>query len=466
MIPRRVDLNQNQLFLDDRWIEETQRLSRLWHRAEIYPEPVVRPDEAWEGSSLLMTGTVIKVGETLKMYYLSRGTSTVPGCFCVAESEDGLHWRKPRLGLIEADGSKENNIVFTTPFKCPSICYEPEDSDAPFKLFYHGPSSKVDPGLYVAVSKDGYRFERLPGPVAQTGEREHVMTDKVDGNYVVLSKPNTPYEVTGGRVVAITMSDDLHNFSDLQIVMKQDMLDGFNTEIYGMVAFPYGDRFIGLIERYHGIPDVIDTCIAWSDDLIKWERPTQRDAFIGPEHPWNKRWTSPASSPPVKKGNQLWFYFGGHSGAHGHSKPNAAPNYSVIGLATITVDRFASISSGFRAGKLVTKPILWPGGDFALNASTSSVVEGDPRLKNGEIRVEVHDADGHPIDGFSGRDSLFFNDNVPMRGMTDSAILRWPGDRSLNDLAGRTIRLVFLMRDAHLYSFRSEGRELTTLGST
>ena len=117
MIPRRVDLNQNQLFLDDRWIEETQRLSRLWHRAEIYPEPVVRPDEAWEGSSLLMTGTVIKVGETLKMYYLSRGTSTVPGCFCVAESEDGLHWRKPRLGLIEADGSKENNIVFTTPFK-------------------------------------------------------------------------------------------------------------------------------------------------------------------------------------------------------------------------------------------------------------------------------------------------------------------------------------------------------------
>ena len=98
MIPRRVDLNQNQLFLDDRWIEETQRLSRLWHRAEIYPEPVVRPDEAWEGSSLLMTGTVIKVGETLKMYYLSRGTSTVPGCFCVAESEDGLHWRKPRLG--------------------------------------------------------------------------------------------------------------------------------------------------------------------------------------------------------------------------------------------------------------------------------------------------------------------------------------------------------------------------------
>jgi hypothetical protein len=28
---------------------------------------------------------------------------------CYAVSEDGLHWEKPNLGLVEYNGSKENN---------------------------------------------------------------------------------------------------------------------------------------------------------------------------------------------------------------------------------------------------------------------------------------------------------------------------------------------------------------------
>ena len=456
MIPRKVDLTQNQLFLDDRWIEDTQRLSRLWHRAEVYPEPVVRPDKPWEGANLLMSGTVFKVGETWRMYYLTRGTATAPPAFCVAESDDGLHWQKPSLGLVEADGSRDNNIVFTEAFKCPSVCYEPDDTEAPYKLFYHGPSSKVPPGLYVAVSKDGLGWERLPGPIANTGERTNAVLGRIDGKYVVLSKAKEPDQY-GGRCVVITMGGELRDFPEPQLIMKQDLLDGFNTEIYGIVAFPYADRYIGLLERYHGIPDLIDICLAWSDDLVSWERPPQREAFIGPEYPWNKRWSSPASSPPIRNGNQLWFYFGGQSGAHGHSKPNAAPGYSAIGLATITVDRFASLSSGFRAGKLVTKPMVWPGGDLAINASTSAALDGDPRLKDGEMRVEVQNAEGRSIAGFSGDESTLFKDNMPMRGFTDSAVLRWPGDRSMDELAGSSIRLVFHMRDCHLYSFRSTG---------
>ena len=39
------------------------------------------------------------------------------------------------------------------------------------------------------------------------------------------------------------------------------------------------------------------------------------------------------------------------------------------------------------------------------------------------------------------------------------AVIRWPGDGSMNALAGRDVRLAFFMRDAHLYSFRSSGVE-------
>ena len=34
---RPPDLTKSQLFLDDHWIDEQHKLTRLWHAADIYP---------------------------------------------------------------------------------------------------------------------------------------------------------------------------------------------------------------------------------------------------------------------------------------------------------------------------------------------------------------------------------------------------------------------------------------------
>ena len=135
----------------------------------------------------------------------------------------------------------------------------------------------------------------------------------------------------------------------------------------------------------------------------------------------------------------------------------AAPSNSAIGLAAITVDGFASITADFREGRLVTKPMLWPGGDLLLNASTTRPLNGHPLDGGGEMFVEVWDEAGKPADGLSGSQRAQCEGNVPTRKDVSPAALRWPGDRSLNELAGRTTRLVFCLRDSHLYSFRSSG---------
>ena len=36
---------------------------------------------------------------------------SAPSAMCYAESDDGIHWRKPSLGIVEFEGSKDNNIV-------------------------------------------------------------------------------------------------------------------------------------------------------------------------------------------------------------------------------------------------------------------------------------------------------------------------------------------------------------------
>ena len=37
----------------------------------------------------------------------------VSSFFCYAESDDGVHWRRPELGLVEFQGSKKNNILWS-----------------------------------------------------------------------------------------------------------------------------------------------------------------------------------------------------------------------------------------------------------------------------------------------------------------------------------------------------------------
>ena len=47
------DLTKSQLFLDDTWVADQRRLQRRWYPAEVYPEPLLRPNMPWEGTDLI-----------------------------------------------------------------------------------------------------------------------------------------------------------------------------------------------------------------------------------------------------------------------------------------------------------------------------------------------------------------------------------------------------------------------------
>ena len=453
---RSADLTKSQLFLDDTWIEDTQRLTRLWHKARMFPEPVLRPEKPWEGRQVIMFGTVFKLGETWRMYYATYNPPEQQ-MVCLAESDDGIHWRRPIVGDVEYRGSKDNNIVYCHPTKIdsPSVCYDPDDAEAPFKMLFHASATGDKPrGHYGAVSQDGVHWNSLPDAlISPTGDRTNIMFSKVDGKYVILTRHYNMMADYRARCIFRSESEEFGNFSEPEVILRPDLLDTPNTEYYGMAAFPYADMYLGMVERLHGIPDVIDVTVAWSYDLKEWHQPVKREAFIAPDYPWNQGWSGCSSAPPIRMGNQLWFYFGGRSGAHHLGAPHS---YGAIGLATVTVDRFASLTADYREGRLITKPMTWPGGDLVLNASTTRDLTGHPGQGGGALRVEAWDAERNPIEGFSGDAGARFQGNMPSRMQSSPDPLLWPGERSLNELAGRSIRLVFYMQDCHLYSFRSD----------
>ncbi len=115
--------SRRELFIDDALIERLEgRASRRLHHP-VPREIVLRHDEPWEGTG---SGyhSVFRDGDRYRMYYKAFNIQVVPGQIvsertahrytCYAESTDGVHWVKPRLGLVDFRGSRTNNIVIAS----------------------------------------------------------------------------------------------------------------------------------------------------------------------------------------------------------------------------------------------------------------------------------------------------------------------------------------------------------------
>src|SRR3954469_1794739 len=106
---------------DDVSIPWRDNLKLTMVQAQKHPDnPVLRhgPQGAPDHGHAVMYGSVLHIDGKFRMWYLGmiqtiieRGNA--PGWWrpmCYAESDDGVHWTKPELGLEELNGSKKNNI--------------------------------------------------------------------------------------------------------------------------------------------------------------------------------------------------------------------------------------------------------------------------------------------------------------------------------------------------------------------
>ncbi|MCX6622140.1 MAG: hypothetical protein NTY38_13950 [Acidobacteria bacterium] len=451
------DLRRSQLFLDDTWIEETHRLERIWEAAEIFPEPMLRPETAWEGYQIVISGSVLRIGDEWRMYYTTYKRPD-PMRVCMVTSTDGMRWERPKLGRIEYAGNKANNIVYMPPggqtFTAATICHDPGDAARPFKMMYYAAGGNYPTGEFVAFSRDGLEWQTHPGPVlTTTGDQTNLMaTRDPSGKYLAFLRHKMMLQTHRARCIWRTESDDFLQWTEPELILEPDLFDGANTELYGMAGFPYSDMYLGLVERWKGNPDEFEIQLAWSHDSRRWHRPAVRKPFISARFPWNERWSSSVNTAPLRVGNSLRFYFGGRSRAHGRELGQV---YGAVGMAVIGVDRFAAIHGDFKEGQLISRPMTWPGGELILNCNYTRYPDGFYNGGGGTIEVEVRDENNLPVEGYSEDQRAKHNKLTPFPWKEEEKPVEWPSKRLMNELAGRRIRLVFLLRDSRLYSFRA-----------
>ena len=370
----------------------------------------------------------------------------------VAESRDGFLWEKPELDIIDWHGSRRNNLLIASPrtFDAPSVTFDP-DEKYPYKLLAFERDAGSAGGLFGYRSRDGLRFERLPGPLLLTGDRTNMMTRKIDGTYVVYTRHKAMMDLTGTRSIYRTVSDDFRNWTEPELVLKPDLLDEPEVEYYGMSVFLRHGWFLGLLEYWRSDVDCIETYLVFSRDGISWKHPEPRRPFIAAQFDWNRTWSSCASNGPVVMNEQMVFYFGGRWVSHHF---DFAQQEGVIGYASLPIDRFCALEAT-TSGLMETKSLTWPGGDLAVNVDTRPFYDSHPSHTRGELSVEVLDGQGKPMTNWSGEDKAHFSGNTVSRCYLDAGIVRWPGNIGLAKLRGQTIRLRFHLNYGRLYTIQA-----------
>jgi len=458
--------------VDDLLIDRMEGVVKALGRpTKLDANPLIKPDQPWEGYLILQPGTVIydQEEQIFKMWYNTLPTAAKPDVeqfLCYATSRDGVTWEKPNLGLVEFKGSKANNIFLKWSNWTHSVIKDPHDSDADrrYKMAYWQTEDLSKCGIWVTFSHDGIHWTEHPAnpvvPCSATGDTFSVMQDPATKKYLLYHKSI----VRPTRKVARLVSDDFVHWRDSQLVVEPDKYDQPDTEFYGMSAFPYGGQQLGLLWVFHTYTQFMDVQLTSSRDGLSWDRSLDRRLFLplgfmrngysGSSFDSGMIW--PASAPAIKD-DQMWIFYSGFANLHNEL---AEKHTGQIGAAKLRLDGFVSLEATGE-GTVVTPPVRFEGSKLTVNAITRSLasdsVGWNPVWKElftaapdgqGFIRVEVQDENGGPVPGYT------VDDCQPIRGDGVNLKVVWKDGKDLGSLAGRAVRLKFVFGNASLYSFR------------
>ncbi len=106
---------------------------------------------------------------------------------------------------------------------------------------------------------------------------------------------------------------------------------------------------------------------------------------------------------------------------------------------TMRLDGFISVNAPYTGGEMVTKPFTFAGNELEINYAAGA---------SGSIWVEIQDASGKVIEGYK------LDDCEEIIGDEIERTVRWENGSTVSKLAGKPIRLRFVMKVADLYSIK------------
>lgn len=477
MIGKRLEL-----FVDDALIQALAGQASLRLHRPVPREVALVCNQPWEGN---MCGFVTVFPEVAgyRMYYKgwavdlakSSGEAVVEphgAHICLAESADGVHWRRRFSGHCPFPGSRGNNIVWqgetelrkglhgfspfldANPACSPQACYKAV-----------GAAWDSTKGLFALQSPDGIHWSLVQEAPIISGcafdSQNLAFWDSARGEYRAYMR-----DVSGNwfRRIRTATSRDFITWSppewleypgapEEQLYTNQvqpyyrapHLLLGFPTRYVERQWSPTIDALPELEHRRLRAKVCPRFGAALTDGLFM----ASRDGRVF------KRWDEAFLRPGLRLTGS-WAYGDCYQAWGLLETPAASPgcppelslyapeNYwrepaTVIRRHSLRVDGFVSLHAPLGGGELLTRPVVFSGSRLQLNVATSAA---------GSARVEVQDVDGAPLPGFAVADCH------EIVGDTLAYTVQWRDGADFAALAGRPVRLRFSLHDADLYAYQ------------
>lgn len=428
-----------ELFVDEFMLDAMTGEARRWLHHPIRRETVLQFDRPWEGAAAGYVSVMVEEGR-IRLYY--RGWPAIGGRenTCVAESQDGINFTRPNLGLFEWEGDRDNNIIWMGAGSHNFTPFLDTNPAAPDHQRYKAlASAGPNASLVAFASPDGYRWEKIQEePVITVGafdSQNLAFWDPLREQYVEYHRGFRD----GVRDIMTSTSPDFINWTEPRWLSYGDAP---REHLYTNAIAPYFRAphiYLGFPNRFvpgrkkvaeHEQAGMNDGVLMSSRDGLNFER--WREAFLRPAADpfcWTDRNNYIAWQLAPTSDTELSLYWNEHY---------RRPTHRLV-RGTVRMDGFVSVNSGAIGGEILTRPFTFEGSNLVVNYSTSAV---------GMLQFELCDEAGEAYPGFALADSeRLFGDDI-------AHVVHWTGGPDVSSLAGQPVRLRVKMRDADLYSFQ------------
>ncbi len=461
-----------ELFVDEYMIESMDGVTRELHSPQ-RENVAIKFDSPWDGATSHHV-TVFQDGDLYRMYYQG-GPCDAQGVLenartCYAESRDGIRFRKPNLGLYRDDhtGTMDNNIVLMRSpqwwHACDNLAvFRDTNPNCPPEARYKAVGRTIKGALGPEESAEGFgaalagnlAFQSPDGIHWSLMQKEPIIVgngfdshniafwDAYAGCYREYHREFR----NGYRDMMTSTSDDFLHWTTPQWVdyggapqehLYQGQVLPYFRAPHILLAFP--DRFVPgrKIQLSHPANGISDGVFMSSRDGVHFDR-SFIEGWIRPgldPRDWMHAGTSPSWGLLQTGPEELSVYWiQNYYTRMGDKTYGEGACY--VQRGTLRMDGFVSMHADYGGGEFTTKPLTFEGKELVMNYSTSAV---------GSVRVEIQDQEGNPLPAFT------LADCPEIYGDAIEQVVKWKTGSDVSALAGQTVRLRFVMKDADLYA--------------